>query len=117
MTAQEISTMLKHRLKPIIFVLVNDGFTIERWINGWTESYNDIVKWDYAGLPSIFATKDGTVKSYKVTTPKELECLLTDDDFGEARCLQIVELHMPWEDAPYSVKYLVQQLGAPGEKS
>jgi len=74
------------------------------------------VEWDYAGLPSIFSTKEGQVMSFKVKTVNELEALLDDKGFGEANCLQLVELHMPWEDAPYSVKYLVQQIEKGSEK-
>ena len=33
LTAQEISTMLYYGCKPIIFVLNNDGYTIEKYLN------------------------------------------------------------------------------------
>src|ERR1700676_4721933 len=34
LTVQEISTMIRLRLKPIIFVINNNGYTIERCIHG-----------------------------------------------------------------------------------
>jgi hypothetical protein len=34
LTVQEISTMMRLGLKPIIFVINNDGYTIERCIHG-----------------------------------------------------------------------------------
>lgn len=33
LTAQELSTMLRHKLKPIVFVICNDGYEIERQIH------------------------------------------------------------------------------------
>lgn len=37
LTAQEVSTMIRRRLSPIIFVICNDGYTIERFIHGMEE--------------------------------------------------------------------------------
>ena len=36
LTAQELSTMIRHDLQPIIFIICNQGFTIERFIHGMT---------------------------------------------------------------------------------
>jgi TPP-dependent 2-oxoacid decarboxylase len=45
LTVQELSTMIAQDLKPIIFVLNNKGYTIERYIHGKDRKYNDIVNW------------------------------------------------------------------------
>ncbi len=37
--------MIHHRLNPIIFVLNNSGYTIERYLHGKTRKYNDISNW------------------------------------------------------------------------
>ena len=37
LTAQEVSTMIRHKLNPIIFVICNEGYTIERYIHGMEE--------------------------------------------------------------------------------
>lgn len=37
LTAQEVSTMIRNKLNPIIFVICNDGYTIERFIHGMEE--------------------------------------------------------------------------------
>lgn len=54
LTAQELSTILRNNLTPVIFLLNNDGYTIERAIHGEDMEYNDIQMWDYAALPRIF---------------------------------------------------------------
>ena len=48
--------MIRHGLKPIIFVLNNSGYTIERYLHGKTRKYNDISNWcvpsPFPSLPS-----------------------------------------------------------------
>ena len=45
LTVQELSVMMRHGLNPIIFVLNNSGYTIERFIHGMNAKYNDIRNW------------------------------------------------------------------------
>ncbi|KAL4946134.1 hypothetical protein BDV06DRAFT_183222 [Aspergillus oleicola] len=103
LTVQEISTMIRNNLNPIIFVICNEGYTIERFIHGWDESYNDIQTWDIKGLPVAFGGGD-EFKGYKVTTRDELEKLFANKEFASAPYLQLVEVHMPREDAPASLR-------------
>jgi pyruvate decarboxylase len=37
--------MLRLKLNPIVFVLNNKGYTIERYLHGKTKKYNDVVNW------------------------------------------------------------------------
>ncbi|KAI8627578.1 pyruvate decarboxylase [Xylariaceae sp. FL1651] len=105
LTAQEISTMIKHDLDIIIFIICNEGYTIERFIHGMTASYNDVPTWQYRDLGTVFGGSPATVKSYAVHTPKELESLLADEDFAvQRRGLRLVELYMGRDDAPRSLK-------------
>ena len=55
MSCQEISTITKYGLNPIIFVLNNKGYTTERFIR--EGPYNDIHNWDYHLWPQI--VRDG----------------------------------------------------------
>ncbi|KAF9869257.1 hypothetical protein CkaCkLH20_13274 [Colletotrichum karsti] len=100
LTAQEITTMLRHGLKPTIFVICNDGFTIERFIHGMEAEYNDIVQWKYKDTVTVFGGSDKTAKKFVVKTKEELEKLLTDEEFNKPKALQFVELYVPKEDAP-----------------
>ncbi|MGU7784319.1 alpha-keto acid decarboxylase family protein [Burkholderia sp. PU8-34] len=52
-TAQELSTILRHDHKPVILLINNGGYTIERGYLGKTEPYNDIANWAYADLPKV----------------------------------------------------------------
>ncbi|MFN5515610.1 MAG: alpha-keto acid decarboxylase family protein [Cyanobacteriota bacterium] len=70
MTAQELSTIIRHQLNPIIFLINNDGYTIERVIHD--NSYNDLQPWKYHQLPQVF----GDCWSTEVYTEDELESAL-----------------------------------------
>lgn len=57
-TAQELSTILRQNLKPIIFLINNNGYTVERAIHGQNQPYNDIQMWDYTSLPNLFGSEE-----------------------------------------------------------
>jgi indolepyruvate decarboxylase len=97
MTAQELSTILRRGLKPIIFLVNNNGYTIERLILGPGSSYNDINQWRYAEAASFFDTQDRAI-AYSVRTEDELEEALAAARDREA--LVLIELVMSRLDAP-----------------
>ena len=72
LTVQEISTMLRHDLKPWIFVNHNQGYTVERAVLGKDAKYNDIADWRYSELPNVFS-RDKKADTYVVTTSNELQ--------------------------------------------
>ena len=45
LTVQELSTMVTNKLTPIVFVLNNSGYTIERFIRGMHRQYNNVANW------------------------------------------------------------------------
>lgn len=48
MTAQEISVFLHQGLTPVIFLLNNDGYLIEKLIHGPHRAYNNFQMWQYS---------------------------------------------------------------------
>ena len=70
MTVQELSTIIRRELNPIIFVLNNNGYTAERMIH--EGPYNDIQGWQNYRLPEIFGGGWGV----RVRTEGELETAL-----------------------------------------
>ena len=52
MTAQELSQLGRHGLRPIVFVLNNSGYLSERMLcKDMALGYNDIAAWNYVELP------------------------------------------------------------------
>lgn len=103
MTAQELSTILRHDLKATIFLINNDGYTIERLILGESSSYNDIQPWRYAELCRVFDPLD-RAQSFCVTTRQQMEDVLTLAEVSDR--LTFVEVVMDRMDAPQSLKAL-----------
>jgi indolepyruvate decarboxylase len=97
MTVQELSTILRLDLKPIIFLINNDGYTIERLIYGAESSYNDINPWRYSRLPVVLDTNDRAA-THTVRTEAELRAAL--DETSDASKLHFIELIVPGMDAP-----------------
>ncbi|KIK57416.1 hypothetical protein GYMLUDRAFT_46289 [Collybiopsis luxurians FD-317 M1] len=112
LTVQELSTMLREGLKPIVFVLNNNGYTIERAIRGERRKYNDVHNWDYTHLLKALGDIDGTrSKSYAVNTKAELNTLLNNETFAAADLMQVVEMKMEKFDTPYVLKYSNKLVG------
>jgi TPP-dependent 2-oxoacid decarboxylase len=75
LTAQELSTMLRHDLKPIIFLINNGGYAIERTICGKNGRFNDVANWAYADLPKVLHPGT-TARTFVVRTVAELQAAL-----------------------------------------
>lgn len=100
LTAQEISTILRHKLNPIIFLINNDGYTIEPAIHGADMPYNDIQMWKYSELPSVFGTN---VWGAKVTTQIEFEAALQEIE-GISDKTIFIEIVVGKMDMPESLR-------------
>ncbi len=71
LTAQELSTIIRYGLDPIIFLINNGGYTIEVEIHDGP--YNNIKNWDYAGLVDVFNAGEGNGLGMRVRTEGELD--------------------------------------------
>lgn len=99
MTVQEMSTMIKHNLDVVIVLINNDGYSIERFIHGRKQGYNDVARWRYLEAPSFFgASKDTYTASAK--TWGELQPILENDKVRNTTGLSMFEVVMEREDAP-----------------
>lgn len=70
MTGQELSTIVRRNQNPLIFLLNNDGYQIERVI--YDNAYNDLQTWDYTLIPEAYGGKKG----HLVQTEGDLEAIL-----------------------------------------
>ena len=95
MTVQELSTVMRHDLKPFIFVINNSGYTVERAVLGKDAKYNDVANWRYSELPSVFS-RDKKAETYVVQTTNELQKVLDSPHSG----MVFVESVMDKYDAP-----------------
>ena len=89
-TAQEISQMGRHGLKPTVFVLNNSGYLIERLLcRDPNIAYNDLAAWRYSELPHALGC-DGWFTT-RVTTCAELDQALQQASLnGSASYIEVV---------------------------
>ncbi|MGW8048254.1 alpha-keto acid decarboxylase family protein [Staphylococcus shinii] len=106
LTVQAISTMIREEIKPVIFVINNDGYTVERKIHGENEMYNDIQMWDYKLLPTVFGGKD-EVCTHDVNTSEELQKVLLQVETQPDR-MHFIEVKMDVHDAPRKLNAIGQ---------
>jgi len=85
LTAQELSTMIRYGLDPIVFLINNGGYTIEVEIHDGP--YNVVKNWDYAGLIQVFNAEDGEAWSCRVRTEGELDAAVAEAKSRESLCL------------------------------
>lgn len=99
LTAQAMSDILRWNLPTYLFVLNNNGYTIEKLIHGLHEDYNQIQPWDHMHMLNIFAST-APHESIRVSTAAELDTLMKDEAFNEPSKTRLVELMLPEFDAP-----------------
>ena len=109
MTAADIGTMGRNGLKPIIFVLNNGGYMVERALEAnpdWV--YNDLAPWNYHALPAALGCQGWFTA--KVATLGELDAALARAATGEsASYIEVVGGRM---DFPAGLAMAHQRLDA-----
>ena len=104
MTVQELSTLLHYNCHPVIFLLNNDGYVIERLIHDGP--YNDIPQWNYHLLPHAFG---GKALCYEVKTEGELEHALDNAGRNQDK-LVFINLHLPPDEGSAALQRLCTEL-------
>lgn len=76
LTIQELAVMFQERINPVIVLVNNDGYTVERAIHGENQRYNDIPKCDWQAMPKAFGGNDDNTLLLRVETAGELKAAL-----------------------------------------
>ncbi|KZD66153.1 Pyruvate decarboxylase Alpha-keto-acid decarboxylase [Bacillus cereus] len=108
-TVQELSTILRQNLKPIIFLINNNGYTVERAIHGQKEPYNDIQMWDYTKLANVFGSEEKSLPC-KVENEIELAEVLTNITLNKNQLI-FIEVIMSQGDQPELLAKLGERFG------
>lgn len=95
-TCQDLSTIIRHHIKCVIFLINNDGYTIERVI--CDQPYNDIQRWKYHKLVDVF----GGGLGLDVHTEGELEAALAKTATADG--LVFIEVHTERMDCPEALR-------------
>ncbi|MBQ8635973.1 alpha-keto acid decarboxylase family protein [bacterium] len=106
LTAQEVSSMLRYGVKPIIIILNNAGYTIERILSkDPMDNFNEISSWNYSKLPSVF---NGDAYVCQARTNKEFHQALQIAELEQETKLCYIEIFTDKMDLPKLAKSLVK---------
>lgn len=111
LTVQELGTFSREGLSPVIVVVNNDGYTVERAIHGETAPYNDIVSWKWTDVPHALGVTDHL--AFRVQTYGELDEALTAAAEHKDRMV-FVEVVLPRLEIPRLLVELVQPTSPDG---
>ncbi|WP_327276845.1 thiamine pyrophosphate-binding protein [Streptomyces sp. NBC_01224] len=120
---QELSTHVRHHLRPVVFVLDNEGFYgIEQMLvspcyykekpSDGADFYNVLHPWQYEKLAEVFGSEKDRMHGRELTTHTELESLLLDiadpgSDINHAPILVRVRLNR--HDYPRALQYKIDE--------
>jgi pyruvate decarboxylase len=103
-TAQAVSDIIRNKLDVVIFVINNDGYTIERLIHGSHASYNWVQPWNYTEAASFFGgpqtDPDYPIFSNRVSKWCELQEVLGTPQMQSGKGFNLVEIIMEAQDSP-----------------
>jgi pyruvate decarboxylase len=112
LTMQEIGTMITEGLKPIIIIVNNRGYTIERVIHGARQPYNTTIPIDFAAMLKTYCHPEPEAAFFKANTKAELDEIFSREHvFGTPKYLTVVELVLEPLDAPWR---LIKQISIRG---
>lgn len=109
LTIQELGAFGREGLAPVIVVVNNDGYTVERAIHGPEQRYNDIAAWRWTELPRVLGVADALVA--RVTTVGELADAITAAEQAQDRMV-LIEAVVPRMDIPPLLVELAQSASA-----
>ena len=112
LTANEIGTMGRYGIKPIIFVLNNALYGVEIMVSeaGW--KYDDLAKWNYAQLPAAMGCTNWFCA--KVATVSELDAAIEKaNSFDGASYIEVMIPAAESQPAPKSLQNHVYKATIP----
>ncbi|QCA03652.1 indolepyruvate decarboxylase [Pantoea vagans] len=97
LTIQELGSMLRDEQRLTLFLLNNEGYTVERAIHGATQRYNDIAQWNWTALPHALSLQ-GQAQSWRISETVQLDEVMAR--LSAPQWLSLVEVVMQKEDLP-----------------
>ena len=107
LTIQELGSMLRDGQSPVILLLNNDGYTVERAIHGANQRYNDIAAWSWTLMPQAFS-RECQAECWRVKQVVQLEEVLAR--LSQPQRLSLIEVVLPKADLPELLRTVTRAL-------
>ncbi|EDX0768903.1 indolepyruvate decarboxylase [Salmonella enterica] len=109
LTIQEMGSMLRDGQTPLILLLNNDGYTVERAIHGAAQRYNDIASWNWTQIPQALNAAQ-QAECWRVTQAIQLAAVL--ERLVRPQRLSFIEVMLPKADLPELLRTVTRALEA-----
>lgn len=109
LTIQEMGSMLRDGQAPVILLLNNDGYTVERAIHGAAQRYNDIASWNWTQIPPALNAAQ-QAECWRVTQAIQLAEVL--ERLARPQRLSFIEVMLPKADLPELLRTVTRVLEA-----
>ncbi|ECC9556382.1 decarboxylase [Salmonella enterica subsp. salamae] len=109
LTIQEMGSMLRDGQAPVILLLNNDGYTVERAIHGAAQRYNDIASWNWTQIPQALNAAQ-QAECWRVTQAIQLAEVL--ERLARPQRLSFIEVMLPKADLPELLRTVTRALEA-----
>ncbi|EAO9320118.1 TPA: alpha-keto acid decarboxylase family protein [Salmonella enterica subsp. enterica serovar Horsham] len=109
LTIQEMGSMLRDGQSPVILLLNNDGYTVERAIHGAAQRYNDIASWNWTQIPPALNAAQ-QAECWRVTQAIQLAEVL--ERLARPQRLSFIEVMLPKADLPELLRTVTRALEA-----
>src|SRR5205814_915639 len=108
MTVQDFSTIAVHGLAPIVILLNNAGYTIERALQSPDAGYNDIAAWPWRQL--VTSLTGGRSATFAATDVSSLRTALEASQALSTMCF--IEVTLGRDDVPPLLRVLAERSAA-----
>ncbi|ECK6866639.1 indolepyruvate decarboxylase [Salmonella enterica] len=109
LTIQEMGSMLRDGQTPLILLLNNDGYTVERAIHGAAQRYNDIASWNWTQIPQALNAAQ-QAECWRVTQAIQLAEVI--ERLVRPQRLSFIEVMLPKADLPELLRTVTRALEA-----
>ncbi|EIX8063249.1 alpha-keto acid decarboxylase family protein [Salmonella enterica] len=109
LTIQEMGSMLRDGQAPVILLLNNDGYTVERAIHGAAQRYNDIASWNWTQIPPALNAAQ-QAECWRVTQAIQLAEVL--ERLARPQRLSFIEVMLPKAELPELLRTVTRALEA-----
>lgn len=109
LTIQEMGSMLRDGQAPVILLLNNDGYTVERAIHGAAQRYNDIASWNWTQIPPALNAAQ-QAECWRVTQAIQLAEVL--ERLARPQRLSFIDVMLPKADLPELLRTVTRALEA-----
>ncbi|EJL1000762.1 alpha-keto acid decarboxylase family protein [Salmonella enterica] len=109
LTIQEMGSMLRDGQAPVILLLNNDGYTVERAIHGAAQRYNDIASWNWTQIPPALNAAQ-QAECWRGTQAIQLAEVL--ERLARPQRLSFIEVMLPKADLPELLRTVTRALEA-----